>query len=129
MDEDRRRIAERYTRELDSIGALQTPEILSDRTTSWHLYVLRLHLEELRIDRGAFICELADRGVSGSVHFTPLHLQPFYQRTFNYKEGDFPVAEREYRRCLSLPIYPTMTDEEVEHVIWAVKDVVGCWDK
>jgi dTDP-4-amino-4,6-dideoxygalactose transaminase len=129
MDEDRRRIAERYTRELDSIGALQTPEILSDRTTSWHLYVLRLHLEELRIDRGAFICELADRGVSASVHFTPLHLQPFYQRTFNYKEGDFPVAEREYRRCLSLPIYPTMTDEEVEHVIWAVKDVVGCWDK
>jgi dTDP-4-amino-4,6-dideoxygalactose transaminase len=129
MDEDRRRIAERYTRELDSIGALQTPEILSDRTTSWHLYVLRLHLEELRIDRGAFICELADRGVSASVHFIPLHLQPFYQRTFNYKEGDFPVAEREYRRCLSLPIYPTMTDEEVEHVIWAVKDVVGCWDK
>jgi dTDP-4-amino-4,6-dideoxygalactose transaminase len=129
MDEARRCIAERYTRELSSVEALKVPEILPDRTTSWHLYVLRLRLAHIRIDRDTFIRELADRGVSASVHFIPLHLQPYYQRAFNYKEGDFPVAEREYRRCLSLPIYPTMTDEEVEHVIWSVRDVVGCWAK
>jgi dTDP-4-amino-4,6-dideoxygalactose transaminase len=129
MNQSRCRIAERYTQEFSSVNALELPEILPDRTTSWHLYVLRLRLEQLRIDRAGFIRELSDRGVSASVHFIPLHLQPFYQRTFNYKEGDFPAAEREYQRCLSLPLYPTMSEEEVEQVIWAVRDVVSCWTK
>jgi dTDP-4-amino-4,6-dideoxygalactose transaminase len=129
MNQSRCRIAERYTQEFSSVNALELPEILPDRTTSWHLYVLRLRLEQLRIDRAGFIRELSDRGASASVHFIPLHLQPFYQRTFNYKEGDFPAAEREYQRCLSLPLYPTMSEEEVEQVIWAVRDVVSCWTK
>jgi dTDP-4-amino-4,6-dideoxygalactose transaminase len=129
MNESRRQIAKRYTEAFRRLDALELPEILSDRTTSWHLYVLRLRLDQLRIDRGRVIQELGERGVSASVHFIPLHLQPFYQRTFNYKEGDCPVAEQEYQRCLSLPLYPTMSEEEVEHVIWAVRDVVSCWCK
>ena len=127
MNQARAGIARRYTQAFKAVDALECPEMLDDRTTSWHLYVLRLRLEQLKIDRGAFIRELSDRGVTASVHFIPLHLQPFYQRTFNYKEGDCPVAEREYQRCLSLPLYPTMSEEEVEHVIWAVQDVVSRW--
>ncbi|MGH9517896.1 MAG: DegT/DnrJ/EryC1/StrS family aminotransferase [Terriglobales bacterium] len=129
MNQSRTGIAKHYIQEFSSVDALELPEVLPDRTTSWHLYVLRLRLEQLRIDRAGFIRELADRGVSASVHFIPLHLQPFYQKAFDYKVGDFPVAEQEYQRCLSLPLYPTMTDEEVEQVIWAVRDVVGCWSK
>ena len=89
MNQSRSVIAKRYTHAFSSVDALKLPEILPDRTTSWHLYVLRLRLEQLRIDRAGFIRELGERGVSASVHFIPLHLQPFYQRTFNYKEGDF----------------------------------------
>ena len=129
MNQSRSVIAKRYTHAFSSVDALNLPEILPDRTTSWHLYVLRLRLEQLRIDRAGFIRELGERGVSASVHFIPLHLQPFYQKTFNYREGDFSVAEREYQRCLSLPLYPTMSEEEVEQVIWAVRDVVSCWTK
>jgi dTDP-4-amino-4,6-dideoxygalactose transaminase len=129
MNQSRSSIAKRYTQAFRSIDVLELPEVLPDRTTSWHLYVLRLRLDGLRIDRGRFIQELGERGVSASVHFIPLHLQPFYQRAFDYKEGDFPVAEQEYRRCLSLPLYPTMSEEEVEQVIWAVRDVVSCWFK
>ena len=129
MNQARAGIAKRYTQAFKAVDALEFPEMLDDRTTSWHLYVLRLRLERLKIDRGAFIRELGERGVTASVHFIPLHLQPFYQRTFNYKEGDCPVAEREYQRCLSLPLYPTMSEEEVEHVIWAVQDVVSRWTK
>jgi dTDP-4-amino-4,6-dideoxygalactose transaminase len=129
MNQSRSDIAKRYTQAFRLIDALEVPEVLPDRTTSWHLYVLRLRLDALRIDRGRFIQELGERGVSASVHFIPLHLQPFYQREFDYKEGDFPVAEQEYRRCLSLPLYPTMSEEEVEQVIWAVRDVVSCWSK
>jgi dTDP-4-amino-4,6-dideoxygalactose transaminase len=129
MNQSRSDIAKRYTQAFRLIDALEVPEVLPDRTTSWHLYVLRLRLDALRIDRARFIRELGERGVSASVHFIPLHLQPFYQREFDYKEGDFPVAEQEYQRCLSLPLYPTMSEEEVEQVIWAVRDVVSCWSK
>jgi len=129
MNRNRERVAQRYTSAFQSLEALDVPGKSSDRTTSWHLYVLRLRLERLRIDRNKFIQELADRGVSASVHFIPLHLQPVYQRDYQYKPGDLPVAEREYQRSLSLPIYPAMGSEEVEHVIWAVSDVVSTWPR
>jgi dTDP-4-amino-4,6-dideoxygalactose transaminase len=120
----RERIAAEYTRALARFDALELPSVPEGCTTSWHLYLLRLHLDKLRIDRGQFIRELAERGVSTSVHFIPLHLQPVYQRQFGCRAGDLPVAEREYQRSLSLPIYSGMRKEELEHVIWAVGDVV-----
>jgi perosamine synthetase len=129
MNAARERIAKRYSCAFKSLESLEIPVILPDRTTSWHLYVLRLHLDQLRIDRNKLICELADRGVSTSVHFIPLHLQPVYQRDYGYKAGDLPVAEREYHRSLSLPIYSAMSDEEVDQVIWAVSDVVSTWSR
>jgi dTDP-4-amino-4,6-dideoxygalactose transaminase len=129
MNLARERVARRYTSAFRSTEALEVPVTPPDRTTSWHLYVLRLHLARLRIDRNQFIRELADRGVSTSVHFIPLHLQPVYQREYRYKPGDLPAAEREYERSLSLPIYPRMRDEEVEHVICAVSDVVSIFSR
>jgi dTDP-4-amino-4,6-dideoxygalactose transaminase len=129
MNAARERIAARYKSAFEELDALQVPAMPGGRTTSWHLYVLRLRLDRLRIDRNRFIQELADRGVSTSVHFIPLHLQPLYQRDYQYRPGDFPVAEREYERSLSLPIYSAMRDEEIEHVIWAVTDVVATWSR
>lgn len=123
MNDARRRIACLYNAAFAEEPSLEIPAELPDRETSWHLYVLRLRLEQLNVDRDRFLDELAERGVGASVHFIPLHLQPFYQRTFGYKTGDFPHAEREFQRCLSLPIYPTMTDGEIGHVISAVLDV------
>ena len=123
LHEARARIAARYTNAFGSHPSLQVPELLPDRTSAWHLYILRLHLKRLNIDRDTFIRELGRSGVSASVHFIPLHLHPYYQRTHGYKPGDLPVAEAEYQRSLSLPIYPTMTDEEVEYVIASVSDI------
>ena len=124
MNEARRRIAERYSDAFASLPALEVPEILPDRQSSWHLYVLRLRLEQLSIDRKRFIEELAARGVNASVHFIPLHLQPYYQERFGYRPGDFPNAEHEYERCVSLPIYPGMSDDEIRYVITTVSDIV-----
>ena len=129
MQESRRGIAERYTRAFSANPAFEVPEVLPDRTTAWHLYVLRLRLEHLRISRDAFIRELAQAGVSVSVHFIPLHLQPFYQITYGYKQGDLPLAEGQYHRCLSLPIYPGMTEEEVQYVISTVLDLAARFSK
>jgi perosamine synthetase len=123
MREARSEIAERYNCAFISSDQLEIPEVMNDRTTAWHLYVIRLRLERLSIDRDLFISKLAERGVSTSVHFIPLHLQPYYQTKYGYRDGDFPLAEKEYRRSLSLPIYPTMTEEEVDTVISAVLNV------
>jgi dTDP-4-amino-4,6-dideoxygalactose transaminase len=120
MRRARENIAQRFSDAFSSCDELVIPTVLPDRRTSWHLYILRLHLDRLNVDRNGFIEALHRRGVSCSVHFIPLHLQPYYRRTFGYQPGDFPRAEMEYHSCLSLPIYPSMTEIEINHVITAV---------
>lgn len=92
---------------------------------AWHLYVLRLNLDRLTIDRNRFIEEMAQRGVGCSVHFIPLHLQPYWRKRYNLDQAAFPVATREFERVVSLPIYPDMTDDMVQRVIDAVSGVVS----
>jgi len=123
LNSARCRIAERYTEAFKDISALEPPTLKSDRTSSWHLYILRLHLEQLRIDRKAFVNQLRECGIGTSVHFIPLHLHPFYQKAYGYRKGDFPIAEAEFERCFSLPIYPTMSDEDVGTVIDYVTEI------
>jgi dTDP-4-amino-4,6-dideoxygalactose transaminase len=121
MTQARRSIADRYSAVFSRVEELIPPQVGRDRTTSWHLYILRLRLDDLNVDRDQFIEKLHSNGVTCSVHFIPLHLQPYYQRAYGYGLGDFPQAEREYRSCFSLPIYPGMSDEEVEWVIATVE--------
>jgi len=125
MHRARLRIAQRYSDCFASSEALETPRCQPDCESSWHLYILRLRLEDLSIGRDRFIEELDQRGVSASVHFIPLHLQPWYQEQLGYEVGDFPVAEAQYQRCLSLPIYPGMTEDEIGHVIESVLEVAN----
>jgi dTDP-4-amino-4,6-dideoxygalactose transaminase len=125
MNERRASIARRYTAALNGFAELEVPEIRADRSSSWHLYILRLNLEQLRCDRAGFIEALDQERVSASVHFIPLHLHPYYRETFGYRPTDFPVAYREYQRVVSLPIYSRMSDDDVHHVIGAVTRVVA----
>lgn len=119
-------IATRYCKRFADIGELELPPIPEHGCThSWHLFILRLRLEALRIGRAEFIHELKRLGVGTSVHFIPLHLQPFYARSYGYKPGDFPNAENAFSRCLSLPIYPDLNDAEVERVIQAVEQLIA----
>jgi dTDP-4-amino-4,6-dideoxygalactose transaminase len=86
--------------------------------------MLRLNLDRLKIDRAEFITELRRRAIGVSVHFIPLHLHPCYRDTWGYQPEDLPVAFREYQREISLPIYPKMSDEDVQDVIDAVTETV-----
>ncbi len=122
----RAQIAERYTAAFRELPELETPpDAPADGQHSWHLYMLRLNLDTLTIDRARFFEELRARKIGASVHFIPLHLHPYYRQTYGYKPEDFPIANREYRREISLPIYSKMTDDDVEDVINAVSDIVG----
>ncbi len=85
--------------------------------------MLRLRPEALRIDRAQFIEELTACNIGTSVHFIPIHLHPYYRRTYGYAPEDFPVAHDCYRRTVSIPLHPGLTDADVGDVITAVLDV------
>jgi perosamine synthetase len=124
LQESRRRIAEKYNAAFGDDDALELPPERDDRQSSRHLYVLRLRLDRLTVARDAFIERLREKHIACSVHFIPLHLHPFYRRAYGYSEGDFPAAEREHARCLSLPIFPAMSDDEIDTVIRGVTETV-----
>jgi len=125
MRERRQEIAKRYTEAFRKVSALQVPGDREDCLHAWHLYMLRLHLDQLRIDRAVFIEELKLRNIGVSVHFIPLHIHPYYQKTYGFKPEDYPIASREYQREISLPIYSRMSDQDTEDVIEAVLDIVA----
>jgi dTDP-4-amino-4,6-dideoxygalactose transaminase len=120
----RQRLAERYTAAFEPLAEIETPVTLPDRLHAWHLYVTRLNLERLTLSRAQFIEALRERKIGTSVHFIPLHLQPYYRDTYGYQRGDFPEAEQTYDRSISLPIYPRMTNQDQQDVIDAVREVV-----
>jgi dTDP-4-amino-4,6-dideoxygalactose transaminase len=125
FQERRREIAGRYTRAFQQLEELETPTVRPNVDHAWHLYVLRLNVDRLRIDRAQFIEELKRRNIGASVHFIPVHLHRYYRSKYGYKPEDFPVAYREYQRLVSLPLYPKMTDADVDVVIEAVYDIVA----
>ncbi|TFH29360.1 MAG: GNAT family N-acetyltransferase, partial [Deltaproteobacteria bacterium] len=91
---------------------------------AWHLYVLRLDLDRLSIDRDGFIERMAKMGIGTSVHFIPLHLHPYWKERYGFSPEDFPASLDLFRRCVSLPIYPLMSDEDVDRVIEADREIL-----
>jgi dTDP-4-amino-4,6-dideoxygalactose transaminase len=116
-------IATEYLRELSSVDYLQLPNTRADIKHAWHLFILRIHDHQLRIDRNQFIQEMKARGVACSVHFIPIHLHSYYKNKYGYAADDFPIAYSNYQRMLSLPLNPSLTDQQVATVIEAVLDI------
>ena len=120
----RSQIAARYDEGFADLAEVRPLACRPDVQHAWHLYVIKLELESLRIGRNAFIEELKKAGIGTSVHFIPLHLHPYYRDTFGYKRDDCPSAFLAFNRIISLPIYPRMTDQDVDHVIESVRKIV-----
>jgi len=123
MWRSRARIAQRYTQALASMEAYHTLPVASDVQHAWHLFVILVDPSRLRIHRDQVIEELRERGIGTAVHFIPLHLHRYYQQAWGYRSGDFPVAEEYFDRCISLPIYPGMRDEDVTQVIEGLDEI------
>ena len=123
MLESRRRIAKTYNQAFQGMQEIVTPGVRAEADHAWHLYPIRLCLEQLRIGRGEFIAMMRERIIGTSVHFMPLHLHPYYRNTYKYRREDFPNASDSYERLVSLPIYPAMTDRDVGEVVSAVSDI------
>jgi dTDP-4-amino-4,6-dideoxygalactose transaminase len=121
----RARYAKLYSEAFADLPEVEIPLVYPDRKHAWHLYVIRLALERLKIDRAQFIEELRARNIGTSVHFIPVHLHPYYRERFGYQRGDLKHSENLYDRIVSLPLYPGMTEDDVHDVICAVRDVIS----
>lgn len=125
-DKMRRRredLAFRYAAHLCSSDAFELPVVPSEGEHAWHIYPVRVNPAALHIGRDQVIEELKRRGIGTSVHFIPLHLHPLYQSGLGYRLGQFPRAECHFERAISLPIYPSMTDQDSDRVIQAMNDI------
>jgi perosamine synthetase len=120
----RRQIAERYTRAFAALPEIEVPVTLPDREAAWHLYVVRLRLEGLRVGRAEVFRALRAENIGVNVHYIPVPWHPYYER-LGFRRGGWPVAENAYERMLSLPIFPAMTDADVDDVVSAVDKVLG----
>lgn len=118
----RHEIAQRYNRLLADLP-VTLPYQHPDCYSSWHLYVIRLQLDEMLTTHRAVFESLREKGIGVNLHYIPVHTQPWYQR-MGFKVGDFPKAERYYTEAISLPIYPTITDEQQDQVVAAVRRAV-----
>jgi perosamine synthetase len=117
MWESRKHIARKYTEAFKDLDLITLHTIKPDRESSWHLYPIRLNLEMLSVTRAQIIEELKKNNIGVGVHFMPVHKHLFYSETFNLNDKDFPVASSAFPRLLSLPIYPGMTDYNINKVI------------
>ena len=122
--ETRQRIAMNYAKAFADLQEIQLPSYRDGVQHAWHLFVIQLNLERLKINRNQFIEALREKEIGTSVHFIPLHLHPYYRDTFGYKAEDFPNASAVFDRIISLPIYPKMTEGNVRDVIVAVRQIV-----
>jgi len=122
--ETRRRYAQIYHDAFRGVDELQLPSDRPDARHAWHLYVLRLNPGGLSISREDFIEELRRRGIGTSVHFIPIPLHPYFAR-IGLADRACPRALDYYSRCISLPLYPAMQEEQVQYVADTVKDIVA----
>jgi dTDP-4-amino-4,6-dideoxygalactose transaminase len=123
--EQRRKLVSVYKRELLDVDEIELPEDCSDGRHAWHLFVIRLNLERLGIDRAAFIAELQQQGIGASVHFIPIPLHPFFARWAGLPQNQCPRALALYKRIVSLPLYPALKETQVVEISAKVKQIVA----
>ncbi len=122
---DRRtELARIYSDAFAGMPEVEPPPDYAPGHHAWHLYPIRIRIESLTIDRDRFIRDLIEEGIGASVHFIPLHYHPYFRDRLGYPKGSFPETERYFERAVSLPIYPSMADDDARDVVTAVAKLV-----
>ena len=115
-------IAKQYTDMFKTFTPIEIIKVPLDRESAWHLFPIRIK----RVKNKKMIAKkFHDRGIGVQVHYIPTHLHPYYGEQFGYKRYDFPLSERFYDEELSLPLYPTMTKEDIKRVVFETKSILS----
>lgn len=125
----REAIARAYRERFAHVEEISLPPDPEDRVHSWHLFPIRLKVERLSVTREEFVEALKREGIGFSVHWRPLHLHPYYRERFGWRLADFPVATECWKRLVSLPIFPSMTEGEVEKVAATVRQLCSRYSR
>tara|TARA_B100001559_G_C16443190_1_gene595482 strand:+ start:206 stop:1363 length:1158 start_codon:yes stop_codon:yes gene_type:complete len=119
----RNELASNYNNQLDTLP-ITLPAQHKDCYSSYHLYVIRLNLKRLDINRKDVFLRLREKGIGVNVHYIPIHMQPYYQN-LGFKKGDYPEAENYYEEAISLPIFPMMSEKEQNKVVAEIKLIIS----
>lgn len=119
----RRKYANQYNAELKKIDGLVIPYQDKNSNSAWHIYVIQLDREKLKVNRGQFFRELQDRGIGPNVHYIPVYYHPYY-RELGYEKGLCPKAEALYERMITIPLFAKMSLEDVDYVNSIIKETI-----
>jgi UDP-4-amino-4,6-dideoxy-N-acetyl-beta-L-altrosamine transaminase len=120
----RREIVNKYNQEFKEIEGLIIPKQLENTNSAWHIYVLQLELEKLTGDRKEIFKALREKNLGVNVHYIPVYFHPYYQ-SLGYEKGICPKAESLYERIITIPLYPKMTNQQVDEVIKRIKSTIN----
>jgi dTDP-4-amino-4,6-dideoxygalactose transaminase len=120
----RAEIAARYNKELCALPLRLPPDAAQGDEHAWHLYVVQV-AHDAPTSRDELIRKLFDAGIGCSVHYIPLHQQPYWRDRYRLTPEQFPISQRLYERCVSLPIYTKMSDADQSRVIAALRSIIG----
>lgn len=121
----RREIIKKYNKAFSGFENIVTPHEETGYLSAFHLYVLNINFDKIGQSRSEVMGILKSKNVGTQVHYIPVHLQPYYKKKLGFKDGDYPAAELFYEKALSIPLYPKMSDEQVDYVIKCVSSIIG----
>jgi perosamine synthetase len=124
----RRKYVDLYNNAFEQNKFIDPPFLKTDSDSSWHLYIIRLKLDELNADRKEIFEALISENIGVNVHYIPVHLLPYYS-DLGYQKGICPKAEKLYEEIITLPLYPAMDKKDIEDVIYAVNRVIQYYSK
>ncbi|GBD25696.1 UDP-4-amino-4-deoxy-L-arabinose--oxoglutarate aminotransferase [bacterium HR30] len=127
LHERRCQLVQRYYELLADVEEIQLPQVRREVEHAWHLFVVRLRTEMLRVHRDRVMEELRQAGVGTQVHFIPLHMHSFYRDRFGLEPSEFPVASDAAERIVSLPLFTRMGDADVEYVCEQLRRIVRAY--
>ena len=125
----RRKITKIYNQELKNIKEITIPYVKSDIKHSWHLYVIQVDIDKLKVDRDYIFRALREENIGVNVHYIPVHYHSFYQSKFRLKKGILPNVETLFPRIITIPLFPKMSDNDVYDVINALEKVIKYYRK
>jgi len=125
----REEICQQYDKAFIPIEEITVSAVVPDVRHARYIYSILIQQDRLKIDRSQFINALRAENIGSSVHFIPVHLHPYYRDKLGYRKGAYPVAENVYDRLISLPLFPHMTDRDIQDVVTAVKRLVTYYRK
>lgn len=125
----RQEIARRYDEALAGMRGVKPLQVRKEVSHARHLFVILLELDQLKVDRAAVFAAMRAEGIGVGVHYIPVHLHPFYRQRFGTGPGLCPVAEDAYERMITIPLFPEMTDDDVDDVLTALDRVLGAYER